>query len=377
MTKKIIALAVAGLMSGAAFAQSNVTVSGVIDAGYHNTKSGDNKKTGIDSGQWSSSRIAFSGTEDLGNGVKAVFNLEYSIANDTNEGIGTVANSSTGATRARAQYVGLAGDFGTVIAGRFNSPGKTLHDKYDAMTGSIFFSTSQRLNGGVTAGALSSMNERLSNAVAYVSPSLLGGLTATVGYAFAGTKLADGSQTGFQTSGDGTKTPGNDSERTLGLSLDYTAGPLGIGYAYHRINDASADGDVTSPLGRREHTLVGMYDFGMAKLFANYTKVKATNSTVGVADIDNKVVTVGAVVPVTAMSNVRFSYSKLNHDVADTDAKGWSLFYDHNLSKRTTAYVGYTKYSNDDLSTRSPGATVAAGSGDSARGIGLGMVHKF
>jgi predicted porin len=62
MQKKIIALAVAGLVSGAAFAQSNVTVYGIRKA-----KSTDGGQDG--------SRVGFKGTEDLGNGLSAFFQL--------------------------------------------------------------------------------------------------------------------------------------------------------------------------------------------------------------------------------------------------------------------------------------------------------------
>ncbi|MBK7414258.1 MAG: porin [Dechloromonas sp.] len=83
MQKKIIALAIAGLASTAAFAQSNVTVYGVVDAAYiyTHTNGGDrlnnkanekhgNDFNGIQSGQLTGSRIGFKGTEDLGNGLE-------------------------------------------------------------------------------------------------------------------------------------------------------------------------------------------------------------------------------------------------------------------------------------------------------------------
>jgi len=123
MKKSLIALAVAGLMSGAAFAQSNVTISGVVDVGYsHRSDSASNaaNRSAFDNGIQSGSRINFSGVEDLGNGLKAVFVLETGLNIDRG---GLSANGSS-ADRGfgRQTYAGLAGDFGTFVSGRVYTP---------------------------------------------------------------------------------------------------------------------------------------------------------------------------------------------------------------------------------------------------------------
>ena len=79
MQKKLIALAIAGL-SGAAFAQSNVSIYGVADMFYaHVSASGAPNANAIDSGGLAGSRIGFKGTEALGNGTSALFVLEYAL----------------------------------------------------------------------------------------------------------------------------------------------------------------------------------------------------------------------------------------------------------------------------------------------------------
>jgi predicted porin len=123
MQKKLIALAVASLASGAAFAQTNVTMYGIADAGYVYSQgdaagSGTNKFSGIQSGLLSGSRLGFKGEEALGNGLKAIFTLEYSLNIDNNTGVG----SGSGGLNARQQFVGLAGGFGTVALGRQYAP---------------------------------------------------------------------------------------------------------------------------------------------------------------------------------------------------------------------------------------------------------------
>ena len=85
MQKKIIALAVAGLLSGAAFAQTNVTVYGTIDMAYvHQSDSvtDANAQNNIDDGGWDRSRFGLKGTEDLGNGLSVSFQQEFGLKAD-------------------------------------------------------------------------------------------------------------------------------------------------------------------------------------------------------------------------------------------------------------------------------------------------------
>jgi predicted porin len=89
MQKKIIALALAGLASSAAFAQSNVTLYGRADYGYMVRGDDDGavpknlkNKSEFASGIGAGSRIGFKGSEDLGNGLKAIFEIEYGLSMD-------------------------------------------------------------------------------------------------------------------------------------------------------------------------------------------------------------------------------------------------------------------------------------------------------
>lgn len=96
MQKKLIALAVAGMASGFAAAQTNVTIYGVLDAGYLYSAGdpgpgikGTNTFSGIANGLLTAgNRLGFKGEEALGNGLKAVFTLEYGLEIDSNCGIG-------------------------------------------------------------------------------------------------------------------------------------------------------------------------------------------------------------------------------------------------------------------------------------------------
>ena len=115
MQKKVIALAIAALASGAAFAQTNVTVYGVMDA-YFGVNKADNT-TGnqtqyvINANGLSSSRLGFKGEEDLGNGLKGVFTLELGSLG--------IDNATNGIGSTRQSYVGLESQqFGKLHLGR-------------------------------------------------------------------------------------------------------------------------------------------------------------------------------------------------------------------------------------------------------------------
>jgi GBP family porin len=111
MKKTLLALA-AIAASSAAFAQSSVTLYGVVDASLESVK-GDDTVTRVSSDNLASSRLGFKGTEDLGNGLKANFVLESNMKMDTG------ANGG-GSTRFfdRAAWVGVAGGFGELRLGR-------------------------------------------------------------------------------------------------------------------------------------------------------------------------------------------------------------------------------------------------------------------
>src|SRR6185295_7772753 len=130
MQKKLIALAIAGLASTAAFAQSNVSIYVRVDYGFMQRGGGDGAvadrgvKNEFASGIQSGSRIGFKGAEDLGNGLKAIFELEYSLAVDQ----GTTAATQWGN---RHSYVGLTGNFGTVVGGRLDGIRYGIFTTYD------------------------------------------------------------------------------------------------------------------------------------------------------------------------------------------------------------------------------------------------------
>lgn len=342
MQKKLIALAVAGLVSAPAFAQSNVQIYGVVDAGVGFASGDDNKFRGVNSGLLSASRIGFRGTEDLGNGLKAVFTLEYGINVDTGDGI----------SGARQSFVGLQGGFGFVGLGRQYSPGHNIIGNLDHFGGSAAFAPHLK-HGRGAVGDVTIANGgdgRINNAISYKSPSIAG-FTAEVMYAFGEDSDQDNSA-------------GNRKRDTLlGLGGQYKNGGLTAGLVYHRIDGGAGD-------DQKEWMAGAGYDFGVVAVNGIYQQVK-------VGSEKDKIWTVNAKVPVTSTGAVLVGYSKLSADDSDYDANSWTVAYTHSLSKRTTAYVGYNRVSNDDFQNRVAATGLQAETGEKSSGIVVGVRHTF
>lgn len=169
-------LATAGLLSAPAMADTSVMVYGIADAYVGYGKTGDNKFTGVNNAGLSGSRLGFRGTEDLGNGLKAVFTLEYALAIDTNEGVGT-----SGA-RSRQQFIGLEGAFGFIGLGRQYSPGYFI-STYDAAIAAPALSPQALLSNAARSNIIASTPARISNSINYKSPTFAGlSLNAIYGF---------------------------------------------------------------------------------------------------------------------------------------------------------------------------------------------------
>ncbi|MCG2576545.1 porin [Dechloromonas sp. XY25] len=371
MQKKIIALAIAGLASTAAFAQSNVTIYGVADVAYlHASGSGAKGVNSIESGGLAGSRIGFKGVEDLGNGLKALFTLEYALAMDDNAALGS-ADAPWSSTVARQQFVGLTSNYGTLVGGRLQTAGYDWACSVNPLAGGAF-ATNDKLNGRTLLSCGST--GRANNAVAYISPTFAG-----VTVALNTARLTE------SRNNTATNPNGRDSNAYLG-SVNYKVAGLNATAIYTRVNaNASvAEDDV------REWGLGGSYDFQVAKLFASYQNQKAEAAATGKSD---KTWQVGVSVPTTATGAVHATYARLKYasTTADDNQSSFSLAYTHGLSKRTKLYAGYNRVSNGDTGSRSvtnnavapaaptyaDGNFVIPSSGGHASIWGVGINHAF
>ncbi|MCE1241053.1 MAG: porin [Azonexaceae bacterium] len=353
MNKKIVVLGVAALAASGAMAQSNVQVYGVVDVGYvHFNAQGKDGMHTIDNGMNLPSRLGFKGTEDLGNGLKALFVLEYNIAPDQNSGIGDAASRTrfTG-TQARQQYIGLSSPYGTVVAGRLQTTGFDFACTYSPVAGGAFNVTDRMrattvLNCG-TGG-------RRDNALAYISPTW-GGVSFAVNHARvteeAGTTNVD------------------DAYANL-ASVSYTHEALKLGAVYSKVsmrNTPAAD-DI------REYGLGGTYDFGVLKAFAMYQNQKVSGQS------SDAKWALGVAVPFLAKNTVKLAYGQnriKSGGLSDADAQAYSVVYNYDLSKRTQLYAGWTHVSNERNGTTAFAGDYVVGNDANGDLVSFGVTHKF
>ena len=344
MKKSLIALAVLAA-SGAAMAQSSVTLYGVLDTGLTYSKGEESVYGMTHLGGNVNSRLGFRGVEDLGNGLKATFNLEAGMGVD--DGNNYMDKDSNGMAFRRTSTVGLAGNFGEVRLGRMLTSSYLAVSRYDAF-GDTGIGASLAWNGGQTGYAA-----RTENAISYSSPN------------FSGFKI--GAEYGF-----GEKQKARDS-RYFGMGATYDNGPLSLGLGYDRLNSNTMDGLLAASDLKTVH-LGGAYNFGVAKLLAFYKQSKVSNAP------KFKTCGLGVSAPVGAAGEVRASYN--NYKISDDNGKAnqLSLGYVHNLSKRTALYGTYAYIKNKDgLAFQLNGAMAGAGlkDGEKQHGLQLGVRHAF
>ncbi|WP_374488261.1 porin [Zoogloea sp.] len=392
MQKKLIALAVAGLASTAAFAQSNVTVYGVADGSFDVVKVSNSAADGNNLGNTTrvstnSSLIGFKGAESLGNGLTAVFQFE--------SGIGFENGGSLSASR--DSYVGVAGGFGTVVLGTLTGPTRALGSALDVNAGATGIGANTALlgklgnhlvgttdtNGSYTANAgcttrsstcASIFDTRWKNAIAYVSPTFAG-LSLTAAYVANENKSTAGNL--------GTAAQANTTGYDVGLK--YANGPVMAAVTYNAVdlgnNNTSFSGKSTDVADFR---VGASYDFGIATVRALFDSTRADNySTVGKAT--QNVYGLGATYNVTPagklLAQAYFARDlKVNGSSAkDTGAKLFELGYEHSLSKRTMLKAVYAHLNNDDGAAYDFGinATGVAKAGATVQGLSLGLRHTF
>ena len=367
MKKSLIALAVLAA-SGAAMAQSSVTLYGVADAAVTHVN-GDDNWTGLDSGANKTSRLGFRGVEDLGGGLKANFVLEGGFNLDAGDGKSGGATDS-GFQFKRQSTVGLAGNFGEVRLGRELTAAFNATARYDVF-GSVGIARSQLWEDGKNLDTTTfadpyyyTTNQRVSNAITYVSPD------------FSGFKVA--ANYGFgEVAGE------NRDGRYFGGGLTYDNGPLSLGLGAERLNSgAGAAMQSQSTNDITAWSLGGSYDLGVAKLLAAYRQSTAKDVAIlgATSDLKNRGYMLAVTAPV-GPGLVRAAYNryeaKFDGEKGVTDQFG--LGYVYNLSKRTSVYGTYAYIKNKDdnalnLTVNSSGGVKSNGS---QQAVQVGITHAF
>ncbi|WDZ95804.1 porin [Herbaspirillum sp. WKF16] len=386
MKKSLLALAVLGAFAGAAQAQSSVTIYGIVDSGVvYTTKAvnaagtGTGSKFGVNSGVLQSSRLGFKGTEDLGGGMNALFVLESGFKNDT----GALDDSKTTNTLFRRKsLVGLSGNFGSVLLGR-NTDYADVISSYTSV-GDFF---------GVT-GAVGHNLDRLegsrsNNSVTYTTNSIAG-FTGNLMYGF-------GEQAGQTSAG-----------QAFNIGGKYDNGPLGLGINYYQSKQGSTPADTnllvgTSGLGDPTQagntafkvlTLAASYQFGPARVYGNYSRVKQDLNTASPTALGSKTLSaankadiyeIGTAYSLTPSLKLMGAVTHTRADF-NSSAKGkltqFSLGTDYYMSKRTDLYAIVANIRASDMANTgvfgdAVGNNTIGGADGSQTAVAVGIRHKF
>jgi general bacterial porin, GBP family len=257
MKKTLLAVALLAGFAGAAQAADSVTLYGLIDAGigYEQVKFNGHSQSRIAGvqGVSSGSRFGLRGSEDLGDGLRAVFNLEG--------GFGPMNGQSlqNGRLWGRQATVGLDSDsWGRLEFGRQTNLASKYFGSIDPF--SISYNTA---NLGTTFSSANTM--RLDNMVLYQTPSM-DGFKVGVGYSFsADDSVTDDKQKGFAT--------GNNN-RVLTAGVQYLNGPLNLAAAYDRFNPSNDTTGGKSSSRIQEYIIGGTYDFEVVKVAAAFSQTR-------------------------------------------------------------------------------------------------------
>ena len=336
MKKSLVALAVVAAVPAFAQAQTSIQLTGSVDVAVEslNKEASSSGKSDlqINDGIWGGSKVGIVGSEELGNGLKAIFNLEY----EANADNGRLADSSRFWSES---WVGLNGGFGTVKLGRQDSPIKGAIESGD-VTGQSWYYSSDGLAGIV---------DKVDNSISYATPSM-GGLTLAVAYA----------------SGEATAPAGNDRLNKLndaysvGLLGDWGSFRAGVGYQSidgAKINNIKNTRQIAASVGTQLGAFGAGLGYGQSEV--KYETGNAKNKTKGYYGTLSY--------QVTDNGTAYLSYVRNDPHGEKNTEDGIGLTYAQGLSKRTFVYgtVGIGK------------AEVPGQDNSKPRRVALGIRHFF
>ena len=405
MKKTIVGMAALAVL-GVASAQSSVTLFGVLDesvSAYQNTSETPLGITArvsrqvLASNGYNQSRLGFRGTEDLGGGLAASYWLEAALFPDDGTTGGNVANSGASSTGFfnRRSTVSLSGVAGELRLGRDYTPtfwNDLVFDPFSANgVGTNVIATANGFSStGASVSGFQANNTyiRASNSVGYFLPPNLGGFYGQAMYAF-------NEQVKYDPGAFTPKAPNNSrAGQYWGGRFGYANNALDVAASYGESTIAdSFFAGLTTTLDT--FNLGASYDFGLVKLFGEFSKAKLNTDNDGVIPIGTINASpratgylLGATVPVGA-GLIRASYSQVTLDpnrviaqlTGDPKASKWAVGYVYNLSKRTALYATLAQLNNKngyDLAVGSvPFVSGGTFQATTSRGYDLGIRHAF
>ena len=328
------ALTIAALLHAPAAAQ-NVLVYGQVRLTANQIKTGS--ASGVEELRDNASRLGFRGSEDLGEGLAALFGLELGLNADT----GAQADA---ASAYRHSYVALRGGWGTLALGRLDSANPTGSPLYSQVTAITSFAPN---DAGATAIGTSMLNarNRTSNSIGYITPRV-GGVDLRVrGYL----------------RGAGTATEAEDAARSLDVGLNYADGALKA--ALGGAKDARSGGLADNEFDTKWQAGLA-YDFGVLEAYALVGQDRFRNTATTRRNVDY-----GIVGAAFRLGPHKLVLNLLQRDVQRSLAgvrKRQQLGWQYALSKRTElqAFVDHDGVDSSKTDVK-------------VRAIGAGIRHDF
>jgi predicted porin len=301
------------------------------------------------------SRIGFKGSEDLGDGLSAIYKIEQQVNLD---------GGSQPGWNSRNSYGGLKGGFGQVILGQHDTPFKDVRSKLDYFGDDVGDYRNLTRPGNQNGSGGNAWDERWKNIIMYTSPKFAGDGVIKVMYS---TNTGGATATGA--------TANDDAAYSVGFN--FKTGPVGWMLAYQSQG-------YTSPLNDATGYRVGAkMQFGALGVRALY---QSTSDNQGVSSADRDVYSVGVGFKVGGTNLIKAQYAVAD-DFGNQNNTGASIIavgFEHMMSKKTKVYVSYASTSNDDNAAfRANGgggagdSIATAGNGQDPSGISAGMVINF
>jgi len=292
-----------------------------------------------------SSRFGIKGNEDLGSGLKAIYQVESGVFN-ADDGTNGFANTL------RNTFMGLAGSsWGSVKFGRHDTPVKDISRKLDAFN--------EEIGDMRVAVGYARFDNRVNNMVRYDSPSFSG---IQVGALYSASEV-------------------NTDTTTSSANVTWSQGPLylALGYEQHLFHNSNLEDESDIRLG-------GKFDI-TPEFYLGFMYDQVSNVT----GVDNNDGATWAIAGGFKMANNLFKLQYGQADATDeaavdNGASVWAIGVDHYFSKTTKVYLDYAQADNDDAQNINVSSSYAGhgtagvpavGAGDSPSAISLGMVINF
>ncbi len=386
MKRKLVAVAVAGVLAAPLAAQAqtaNVTLYGRLNMTAEvlmNLPQSDGTKGNFFQVSSNSSRLGVRGTESLGGGLNAIFQIESGVNGDTGGGV----------LASRETFAGLQGGWGTFKIGNFLAPNDDLHPIFGnvpTLTTSIL-STASVWAQGLLSKTAGGFDARLGNSVRYDSPRV-GGFTFS----------SQVSQMDASSGGGGVTYGSVDTQRhhayVWGTAGYYNAGPIQAGIGYEANNSVRGAG-----LDDYDLTATGAWNFGVFRLAGVWERLKydvpsgdvhrdyfGVSGTINVGPgqiylygakaFDGK----GSACDINLIGCTRAAGAVAGVAKGDnTAAPEYEISYTYPLSKRTLTYVGYHYIGNESQAAYNYNINAAQGvpaAGFKLKGLAVGLVVFF